>query len=188
MAQVKFFKVAVLPGEMQANAFYFVENGSFTESYLTNSAGEPRSVGNSAMINALVAQALANWSGAASTVSIVPDYAALAALTATLDASAMILVVDASGDPTVETGSALYAWDAAAEQVYKLSEYESMDVVLSWADLAGRPASTPADIDSAVELRHAHSNKAVLDQLGGDADGLTYGGVGVQPRWSTANW
>lgn len=188
MAQVRFYKVTTLPGTLQPDSFYYVENGSYAESYLTNSAGVARAVGNSAMINALISEALANWSGSASTVQIVADIAARDALIATLDTNAMILVVDASADPTVEAGSALYAYDATAEEVYKIAEYESMDVVLSWADIVDGPSSSPAQIDSAVSQAHSHSNKATLDLIGADADGMTYNGQGVTTRWTTNNW
>lgn len=188
MAQVKFYKVTALPGTLEANAFYFVANGNHTESYLTDNAGLARGIGNSAMINALIDQALANWSGAASTVSIVADIAARDALIATLETNTMILVVDASGDPTVSEGSALYAYAADTDTTYKIAEYESMDVVLQWSDLQGGPTSTPAQIDNAVSLAHSHANKATLDQLGEDAEGLTFKGQGVSSRWTTNNW
>ncbi|WP_312669739.1 hypothetical protein [Stutzerimonas nitrititolerans] len=188
MAQVKFYKVSTLPGSLEANAFYFVENGNYAESYLTNSAGVAKAVGNTAMISALIDAALANWSGAASTVSIVADIAARDALITTLDANAMILVVDATGDATVGAGSALYAYAADTETIYKIAEYESMDVVLQWSDLQGRPTSTPAQIDNAVSMAHSHANKATLDELGEDAEGLTFKGQGVSSRWATNNW
>jgi len=188
MAQVRFFKVTTLPGSLQPDSFYFVENGSYAESYLTNSSGVARAVGNSAMINALISEALANWSGVASTVQIVADIAARDALIATLEANAMILVIDATADPTVDAGSALYAYDATAEETYKVAEYESMDVVLQWADLVGGPTSTPAQIDNSVSLAHSHSNKSTLDLLGADADGLLYNGQGVTTRWTNNNW
>lgn len=188
MAQVKFYKVTTLPGSLEANAFYYVENGAYAESYLTNSAGVARAVGNTAMINALIDAALANWSGAASTVSIVADITARDALIATLEANAMILVVDASADASVGSGSALYAYAADTSTIYKIAEYESMDVVLQWSDLQGGPTSTPAQIDNAVSMAHSHANKATLDKLGEDADGLLFNGQGVGSRWTTNNW
>ncbi|RIA22678.1 hypothetical protein DFO61_3368 [Ectopseudomonas oleovorans] len=188
MAQVKFFKVTSLPGSLEPDSFYYVENGSYAESYLTNAAGVARAVGNSAMINALIAAALAGWEGASNSVEIVDDIAARDALIDTLEVNAMILVVDASADPTVDAGSALYAYDATADQTYKIAEYESMDVVLSWASLVDGPSSTPAQIDSAVGQAHSHSNKATLDLIGADAEGMTYAGQGVTTRWANNNW
>ena len=188
MAQVRFYKVTSLPGTLQPDSFYYVENGSYAESYLTNSAGVARSVGNSAMINALISEALANWSGAASTVQIVADIAARDALIATLDANAMILVIDASADPTVDIGSALYAYDATADETYKIAEYESMDVTLTWAAIVGGPSSTPAQIDSAVSASHTHANKATLDKFGEVGGLLRFNGSPIPAEWGGANW
>ncbi|MDG9928394.1 MULTISPECIES: hypothetical protein [unclassified Pseudomonas] len=188
MAVIQFHKVAVLPGVLQSNAFYFVENGSYCESYVTDSAGVARSIGNSAMINALIEDALANWSGEASALDIVADIAARDALTATLDRNAMILVIDATGDPTVSSGSALYAYAANTDTTYKLAEYESMDVVVQWSSIDGRPASSPAQIDTAVSQAHTHANKATLDKFS-EAGGLVrFSGAPIPADWDTANW
>lgn len=188
MALVKFNKVNTLPGTLDANTFYFVENGTFAESYITDNEGNARSVGNSAMINALINDALASWTGGAAALEIVADIPARDALVATLDANTMLLVIDASGDPTVSSGSALYAYGASNTTVYKLAEYESMDVVMQWSALVGGPSSTPAQIDDAVSMRHNHANKSVLDKLGSDAEGLLFDGQPVSARWATANW
>jgi len=188
MAAVKFYKVATLPGTLEPDAFYYVENGTFAESYLTNSAGVARSVGNSAMINSLINDALAGWSGNASSLEIVADIAARDALVATLDVNSMILVIDASADATVDSGSALYAYGASNDTVYKLAEYESMDVVVQWSAIQGGPTSTPAQIDTAVSQSHTHTNKTTLDKLGEDGEGLLFNGVGVGSRWTTTNW
>lgn len=188
MAQVKFFKVTSLPGTLQPDSFYFVENGSYTESYLTNSSGVARAIGNSAMINALIETALANWSGEASALDIVADIAARDALIVTLDRNAMILVIDASADPTVDAGSALYAYAASTDTTYKLAEYESMDVVVQWSSIQGRPASTPAQIDTAVSQSHTHANKAVLDKFSESGGVLQYSGAPITTEWATNNW
>lgn len=188
MAGIKFFKVATLPGTLQAHAFYFVENGTYAESYITDDAGTARSMGNSAMINALVAAAIASWESQANTLDIVDDITARDALTASLDRNAMILVLDATGDATVSTGSALYAFANATSTTYKLSEYESMDVVVQWTSISGRPSATPAQIDTAVSQSHTHSNKAVLDALTDSGGTLNYNGSPISTEWSTANW
>ena len=186
--QVKFYKVASLPSPLEPNSFYYVENDTYTESYLTNNAGIAKSVGNSSMVNALISEALANWSGNAAALNIVPDIAARDAVTVSATANMMILVVDASDDPTVGSGSALYAYDSSAELTYKIAEYESMDVVLQWDNIQGRPTSTVVQIDSAVALAHEHNNKAVIDKLT-DVDGsLRYDGKGFDPEWTTNNW
>lgn len=188
MALVKFYKVATLPGTLEPDSFYYVESGNHAESYLTNSTGDARAVGNSAMINALVADALAGWSGDASALDVVSDIAARDALTATLDRNAMILVLDATDDPTVDAGSALYAYAASTETVYKVAEYESMDVVVQWASIQGGPSSSPAQIDTAVSQTHTHSNKAVLDKFTESEGQPQYNGQPIKSSWETANW
>ena len=59
-------------------------------------------------------------------------------------------VADATGDSTVTTGWAIYRWTSTAWM--KVMEQESMDISVSnaWADLTGKPSSTPAAIDTAV--------------------------------------
>lgn len=109
MAQIRFFKVATLPGTLEPDSFYFVESGSYSESYLTNSAGVARSIGNSAMINALINEALASLPGTGAPILFVADIAARDALEP--ESAIFVLVQDASADPTVESGAALYAWN-----------------------------------------------------------------------------
>lgn len=186
--QVKFYKVATLGSPLEADAFYFVENGTYAESYLTDSAGVAKSIGNSAMINQLIASAVAGWSGNAAALSIVADIAARDALTATATTNMMILVIDASADVTVDAGSALYAYDFATTTTYKLAEYESMDVVLDWSDIQNAPTSSVAQIDNAVSLAHTHANKAVLDKFTESGGNVLYDGSGINPEWATNNW
>lgn len=50
---VRFYKVTELPAILTANAFYYVENGQYAESYLTDDSGVAKKLGNSAMIEAL---------------------------------------------------------------------------------------------------------------------------------------
>src|SRR5690606_6161716 len=102
MALVKFYKVATLPGSLEPDSFYYVENGSYAESYLTNSAGVARAVGNSAMISALVSAAIAAALADHNSMEVVADIAARDALV--LERNVPVLVIDASGDPTVDAG------------------------------------------------------------------------------------
>ena len=186
---LQFYGLSALPATLEADAFYFIENGNYVESYITNSMGTARQIGNSLMINTLVAAALANWSGASSQVIIVPDILARDTLADTAETNLMVLVVDATGDATVGSGSALYALDFAATTWYKLAEYESMDVVLDWDDLVNGPTSSAAQIDDAVSKAHSHANKAVLDKLTESAGGdLLYDGEGLKTQWLSKDW
>lgn len=53
MASIRFFKVTQLPQTLEANSFYYVLNGNYAESYLTDNAGNLKKLGNTAMIEAI---------------------------------------------------------------------------------------------------------------------------------------
>lgn len=181
--EVKFFKVNVLPGNPVADAWYLVANGNYAETYVTNSLGVVKMVGNSTMINQLIA---AQLSGLSQTY-IVADIAARNALTATLSINAVIQVIDATADGTVSTGGATYLWDDANNVSIKVSEFESMDVTLSWSNITGKPASTPGAIDAAVANSHIHTNQAALNLITDSAGVVQYNGDAIK-NWNTVNW
>lgn len=185
--RVNFYAVSALPGSLEPDSFYYVANGSVAESYLTDNLGNAKSVGNTVMINQLITAALASWEGASS-MPIVADIAARDALFATATANMLALVIDASADPTVETGSALYAYDFGSSTVYKVAEYESMDLVIQWASIQGKPNSSVAQIDDAVGKAHQHANKAVLDKFTEAGGQLLYAGEGIATSWATKDW
>lgn len=54
MSVIKFIKTNSMGGTLEPNAFYFVENGTFAESYLTDSDGVAKAIGNSAMIASVI--------------------------------------------------------------------------------------------------------------------------------------
>lgn len=93
MAEVRFHKVATLPGTLEPNAWYMVENGNYSETYVTNSAGAAKMVGNSTMINQLISNALAGLNS----TEIVANITARNALGPTLNRNALVYVVDATG-------------------------------------------------------------------------------------------
>lgn len=53
MSAVEFHKVSALPGVLRPNALYFVANGAYAETWLTDTAGAAKAVGNSDMIAAI---------------------------------------------------------------------------------------------------------------------------------------
>lgn len=184
MAVLNFYKVTTLPTTLVPDSLYFVESGTYSETYVTNNAGVARSVGNSDMINALIAEALGQFE--AGGVVIVPDIAARDALQPTVNT--LVLVIDATADPTVSEGAALYAYNVSTQEYIKVAEYESMDVTVQWNDIQGRPSSTPAQIDAAVAASHTHANKATLDKIT-EVSGLPKWDGGVWPvEWTTSNW
>ena len=196
MAQLNFHKVTTLPGVLQANAVYFVENGTYAETYVTNTVGVARSVGNTAMINALidiavdtaVDDAINDAIASANAIEIAADITARNTIGTGLNRNALSLVLDATGDPTVQTGGAMYAFNNTNDTYSKVTEYESLDRVITWAEISGKPTSSVAQIDAAVAASHVHANAAVLNALADDAGMLTYNGAPVQTTWSTNNW
>lgn len=50
---VRFFKVVALPTTPVPNAFYFVQNGNYAESYLTDHEGNVKKMGNTQMVEEL---------------------------------------------------------------------------------------------------------------------------------------
>lgn len=120
-------------------------------------------------------------------VEIVADITARDALTKVITGT-LCWVEDASADATVDAGAAAYLARVDPEKTVgsagwvewvKVAEAESLDVVLSWANIKDKPTSAVADIDDAVTKRHVHDNKAIIDAIGkNDTTGnLTYNGV-----------
>lgn len=101
-------------------------------------------------------------------VEIVADIAARDALTGVISGT-LCWVEDATADSTVDDGAAAYLArvdenDGTVTWV-KVAEAESLDVVLSWANIKDKPTSSVADIDDAVAKKHSHTNKTVLDDI-----------------------
>lgn len=190
MAQVKFHAVNALPGTRDANALYLVLNGNYVETYATNAAGDAKMIGNTAMINTLADARIATALADRNLVEIVADIAARNALATGAQRNLLVLVENATGDATVAAGAALYAWKEAGATWSKLTEYEGLDVSMSWANISGKPASSPAQIDAAVTNSHSHANAAYLAKIGESGGALTYNGALITGAadWSTVNW
>lgn len=184
MAVLNFYKVTSLPSTLVADSFYFVENGGYAESYLTDNAGLPRSIGNTEMINALIAEAVSQLE--AGGVVIAEDITERDSLSPTVNT--LVLVIDATGDPTVGNGAALYVYNVSTQEYLKVAEYESMDVVIQWSSIQGRPTSTPSEIDQAVADRHTHANLSSLNKISEESGIPKWGGGQWPHEWDTANW
>lgn len=113
-------------------------------------------------------------------VEIVADLDARDALTDVISGT-LCWVEDATADSTVDSGAAAYLAQVNGNTVtwVKVAEAESLDVVLQWANIQGKPTSAVADIDDAVSKRHTHDNKTVLDGITEDetTGNLVYNGV-----------
>lgn len=162
MATIKFHKVLVLPGTLEADSLYFVQNSGYSETYLTDSAGNAKSIGNSAMIAAIANTEISTRLAQHNLIEIVADITARNAL-ASQDRNLVVMVLDATADATVSSGAALYAFRNSDNSWTKVAEYEGMDAVVQWNNINGRPASSAAQLDAAVTNTHTHSNKTILD-------------------------
>lgn len=191
MASLNFYKVTSLPGTLVADSLYFVSNGTIAESYLTDSSGVAKSLGNTSMVTSIVTSQMASTLAAYNAMEIVATIAARNTLAASLNRNVLVLVSDATGDVTVASGAALYAFNNTGDTWIKVTEYESLDVTLTWAALQNKPTSTVAQIDTAVSQAHSHSNKTFLDKIGETGGAMTYNGSAVgggAPNWTTLNW
>lgn len=88
-----------------------------------------------------------------------------------------VIVLNATDDPTVTSGGAEYLWSGS--EWIKLSETESMDLVLDWNNIVNKPSASPTAIDQAITNSHTHSNKLTLDKISESA-GL--------PTWNGGAW
>ncbi len=197
MSEVQFYKVNDLPGTLVPDSFYFIphDTENWAESYLTDSAGVAKSIGNSEMITQIVSEQVGPGK-----LTIVEHIAARNALDLDEeDHARLVLVVDATDDEDVESGGALYAWkpDAGTNGEWRLIvayadlTYDFSEIDISWSQLVDGPTSTPTEIDEAVNESHEHANFDVLEFLGEDAEeNLTYRGnpVAAVIEWSTTDW
>ena len=118
MTKLKHFKVTALPGTLFPDAIYFVANGTYAETYVTDSSGVAKMVGNSTMINNLITTELANLN----TTEIVADITVRDALTSTLNKNTIVYVIDATGDPTVVSGAASYLFNNSNDTWYQIND------------------------------------------------------------------
>jgi hypothetical protein len=188
MAVIKIHKVTALPASLDGHAVYLVAPAAkpnYVEMYVTNADGTvTKRVINSDDIQAMIDASIAAAGSNVTIVNTITDRDAL-----TKHNGMYVLVLDATGDPTVTSGSASYVWRDANSSWIKLTEYESLDLQLTWDKISGKPSSTPSQIDSSVANSHTHSNMTQLGKVGEDANGdFTYGGNPPRARLETAGW
>ena len=190
MALLTIFKERALPAQLEANAMYLIAppgKPHYIEMYVSGMSGStikriPTTEDIQLMINASTG---AIPPGAK--LEVVADIAARDALLP-VD-NMMVMVVDATADPTVDTGAATYVYQATNLNWHKISENESMDLVLDWANIQNKPMSSVLDIDDAVNKRHSHANLAQLNKIGEDVEGnLLYNGLHPKAGLQSENW
>lgn len=67
-----------------------------------------------------------------------------------------VFVTDATGDPTVKQGWAIYKYTLSQTLWVKIAEGESLDIVLSWNNITGKPSVFPPDT-------HTHSESEITN-------------------------
>jgi hypothetical protein len=188
VATYKIYKETALPGTLQPHSIYLIAPAArpnYVEMYVTGaSASTVKRVIDQADIQTMIDNALAGISGGATIVDNITARNAIASPKNGLT----VLVIDASADATVNAGAATYVYRQSDTSWIKISEYESLDLSLSWANLTGKPTSSVADIDNAVSLRHSHTNKTQLDKVGESAGRFTYNGAAPTIDWDSTGW
>mgnify|MGYP001773029662 CR=1 FL=1 len=187
MAVVKLFKETALPATIEPNSIYFVskpDSEPYLEIYVSDNTGSTlRRVVTIDDVRNEITQALAP-SNAVLVVNNIRERNALNPTT-----NVIVFVLDATGDPTVNSGAATYIYDKNNGRWIKIAEWESLDMIIRWDNIVGRPTSSPASIDNAVALAHNHPNKTQLDKIGEDSNGyLLYGGQYPRIVWDTVEW
>ena len=188
MTDFNIYKRTAVPSAYEKNDVYFVSsaaNSDHFEIYVANSTGDSlRRLITGADVDAKIVTALS----AHSSSKLKADIAERDAMTDLNDAQ-IVIVEDASDDPTVASGSATYAYDLDNDVWIKLAEFENMDLSLEWSSIQNGPTSSPIQIDEAVGLAHTHDNKTQLDLIGQDTDGnFTYDGQLPATGWGSTDW
>ena len=188
ITSLQIFRETSLPSELVPYAIYMIApsgagNTDYVEMYVTDSLGNAKRNVNRDDIATMIGTAISS----ANRLAIVADIAARNALTPTR--AEFVYVVNATADSTVNSGGATYLYNTGTSAWIKTSEAESLDVITSWDSIAGRPDSTPNEIDAAVAVAHTHANKTELDTIGQNSDGLlTYNGVLPLTGWMSTSW
>ena len=156
-------RVNALPGTLAAETIYLVKTGNeLTLTVTGNTGAVVATTVSKADVNTAISTAIGGL-GMSNSVEFAADIDARDAMT--LTKSGFVYVADATADAAVGAGAAMYLYDHTNTTWHKVTEYESLDLVLSWDNIDGKPESSTEAIDSAVAKRHDHDNMSVLDLL-----------------------
>ncbi len=182
MSDLKFQKVLVLPTTFTPNTIYIVGNGEVNNvagMYVSDLTGTTvRSIVDVAFTSDLINNMLSEINSGRTFV--VDTYSDLSTVDTNLYTMAM--VIDATGDVSVNSGAALYVYRQTTTSWVKISETESNDLVFDWQYLQNKPNATKEEIDAAVAASHTHNNSEVLNKIGEDQEGnITFNNVVITP-------
>ena len=182
--QIFFFKETSVPSQPKPNSVYAIKrpDSNYVELYVTTKTGEMQRLINESDVNNIINSKFA----AAGSTTVVNDITARNALQNVVS-GAQVYVVDAKGDTTVKAGGAMYIYNGTTW--IKTSETESMDLVLQYANIVGRPNSSATEIDNAVQSSHTHANKSTLDKFTENGEGrLMFDGKALSTDWDKVGW
>lgn len=180
--EMQFFKLTSLPATLEPDAWYVIKNGSYVEVYVTDENSVPIASTNLNIINDQIDSRLAGYS----TIKVVANITARNAHAAANMKDQLYYVVDATDDPTVASGSAIYAYEYEVDTHYKVQEANNLE--LEWASILNGPTSSPAAIDGAVAKAHEHNNLSLLQRVTeSPKNNLALDGKAVQ-RWTEATF
>jgi hypothetical protein len=123
------------------NTVYFVANpdsADLVDIYISSNSDSNvtvRRVFNEADVASSISSQLATLTD----TYVVADISARDGLSLPTGKFSYVYVTDATGDSTVKSGSALYLYNPSTKTFTKISEQESMDVVLTWDAIQNKP-------------------------------------------------
>lgn len=178
------FRETALPVELKPYAIYLIapaDRPDYVEMYVVDATGrKPRRHINEQDVRTLINQAMST----AGQLTVVDN---IAARNAIQNPKGEVMVLDATGDPSVSTGGARYLYSKGSW--VKTAETESMDLRLSWDAIEGKPNVSKTQLENAVSHSHQHENMTQLGKIGEDVEGnLTYGGKVVGMQYSSLGW
>jgi len=180
-------KVTSVPTGFLANTQYFIPvpgEPNLVDVYVSdNTGGTARHIITKAEINTMINTAVAGLTGGAVVVADITARNALAPTKVT-----MAYVLNATGDSTVTSGAATYLYNPANSTWSKISEAESLDVIVQYANIQGKPNVTNTAIETAVANSHTHTNKAILDSLTTVGSALYYQNEPVNGNIISEQW
>lgn len=179
-------RVRELPAEPTPNTMYIIRpsDGEFVSVVFTGfDPSDPARLMTVDDVSSVVESAIEQAATESAEVFFVDNITAMWALAPM--GNAIAYVADTSGDPTAVNAKGAYIYHREAGLWVAMPSGADE---IKWTDIVGRPNSTAAQIDAAVQASHTHSNKSVLDRIS-DVDGtLKYRGVAVGDVAVSTTW
>lgn len=194
MSAIRILRASSLPTSpalREKNCMYLVKQPGKTtfDMYVVDAAGNAFSGFTSERLTEVIAE----YSNTTRETESVANIAARNALVN--PGNRLVFVDDATGDPTVEFGSAMYFYKASTASYTKVWAADGSaggggsSGNVQWSDIVGAPNVSIAALEQAVANSHTHTNKDVLDKLSVVGGELHYNGSKVASvSMGATNW